>query len=160
VSINIAIIHQDKKLTTQFLEKLEEMISSILEERELQKGELGLIFADDLYLEQLNEKYRGKSGPTDVLSFTYLEPNEREDFLADADNDEFAFGDIYISLDRAAEQAIDMKHSLESEIARLSVHGLLHLLGFEHENDQDAASMEQYEIDLLHRFYPEAPEVS
>ncbi len=79
---------------------------------------MNLVLADDDLLSQLNERFKGRNGPTDVLSF----PFDEEDFL----------GEIYVSLDRAKEQALQYNATEEEEVQRLVLHGLLHLLGYNH----------------------------
>lgn len=82
----------------------------------------------------LNKTYRGQDRPTDVLSFS-----QREGDLANPDDP--LLGDIVISIDRALEQAQDYGHSPEREVAFLAVHGLLHLLGYDHEVAEDERVM-------------------
>lgn len=76
------------------------------------------MLTDDETLRDLNKRFKGRKGPTDVLAFDFEEP----DFL----------GEVYVSLDRAREQAIYYGVSEEEEIERLVLHGLLHLLGYTH----------------------------
>jgi len=123
-------------------------IEAVLDEYSLSGGEVGLIVVSDPYIKKLNKKYRNKDAPTDVLSFSFLEP-EHED---NAKEEEFAIGDIIISLDRAREQALERGHSLEQEIVLLTVHGLLHLLGYDHEGKEDRELMQREEKALQNRF--------
>ncbi len=116
-------------------------IKAILNDYNLPGGEIGLIIVSDYYIKKLNKKYRGKDSPTDVLSFSFLEP-EHEDM---SDEEDFAIGDIIISLDRAREQASEQGHSLEQEIVLLTIHGLLHLLGYDHERKEDRELMQSQE---------------
>lgn len=85
----------------------------------------------------MNATYRNKDAPTDVLSFP-LEEGEEEfsSFAGLADGQPLLLGDIIISMERAEEQAQSYGHSLERESAFLFIHGLLHLLGYDHENSQ------------------------
>lgn len=82
------------------------------------ENEVNIIFVNDQFIRNLNQRFRSKDCPTDVLSF----PFEIPEFL----------GEIYISLDTAKRQAAEYNHSIEREIAFLTVHGLLHLLGYNH----------------------------
>ena len=82
--------------------------------------EVSIAFVDDLAMQSLNRKFRRKNKTTDVLTF----PGEGQ-FL----------GDIVISLDQARRQARDERHSLETEVRYLILHGILHALGFDHETD-------------------------
>jgi probable rRNA maturation factor len=81
--------------------------------------EIGVTLVNNAYIQDLNSKYREVDSPTDVLAFP-IEVSQTK-FL----------GDIYISLDRASEQ-VDENEDLETEVSRLLVHGMLHLLGHEH----------------------------
>lgn len=81
-------------------------------------NEVNIIFVDDQFIQNLNQRFRGKDCATDVLSFPFDVP----EFL----------GEIYISLDTAKRQAAEYNHSIEREIAFLTVHGLLHLFGYDH----------------------------
>jgi probable rRNA maturation factor len=89
----------------------------------VRKPGLSLVFVGDAAIRTLNRAYRGKDKPTDVLSFPVMAPTPER---------EFYMGDIMISVPRAERQARDLGHSLRHEIEYLTVHGFLHLLGFEH----------------------------
>ncbi len=88
----------------------------------------------------LNETWRGKSGPTNVLSFAAdIPPGVDSDLL----------GDIVLCAPRVAEEAAAQHKTRSAHWAHLTVHGVLHLLGFDHENDTDAATMEAREVEVL-----------
>ncbi|MFZ8859343.1 MAG: rRNA maturation RNase YbeY [Thermocrinis sp.] len=89
----------------------------------LSKVELSIALVSDAQIKRLNKLYRNKDKPTDVLSFPIGE--KVEDWLI--------LGDIVISVDTAKRQAKELGHSLEEELKRLLVHGLVHLLGYDHE---------------------------
>jgi probable rRNA maturation factor len=89
----------------------------------LSKVELSIALVSDAQIKRLNKLYRNKDKPTDVLSFPIGE--KVEDWLI--------LGDIVISVDTAKRQAQRLGHSLEEELKRLLVHGLVHLLGYDHE---------------------------
>jgi probable rRNA maturation factor len=101
------------------------------------KCELGVIITDDQSIKSLNKKYRGKNKPTDVLSFSMI---EGEIPLAESPN----LGDLVISLPTAIKQSIAYDVNLYQELLRLMIHGLLHLLGYDHENvsKQEARKMQ------------------
>ena len=92
------------------------------------------------YIHQLNRKYRQIDRPTDVLSFA-LNESEEPDIENGPDID--VLGDIILSVERAEEQAADYGHSLRREIAFLTVHGMLHLLGYDHMEEADRLEMEK-----------------
>ncbi len=148
MGLYISCMHEDYALPDSLTQMLTENLEKLLKENRMAGGELGLILVDDQYIKSLNEQYRNKNAPTDVLSFSFLEPGSEES-KASA---EFAVGDIFISIDRAREQAIDAGHSLEKEIVLLAVHGLLHLFGYDHEDEEDQKAMQKKESIILERF--------
>ncbi len=112
-------------------------------------GEFSLILVDDSYIRQLNRDYRGKDCPTDVLSFAMLETNEEEPVILGLDEDHM-LGDIFISLEAAARQAAEYGHSLEREVVYLAVHGMLHLLGYDHAAEAEKSRMREKEEQIMH----------
>ncbi|KJS80381.1 MAG: hypothetical protein JM58_18795 [Peptococcaceae bacterium BICA1-8] len=112
------------------------------------RAEISLVFRDDDGIQELNKEYRGKDMSTDVLSFALLETGEDELTIIDGE-EELLLGDIIISLETAWRQAQEYGHSLEREIAYLMVHGLLHLLGYDHMTDEDQVVMRRREEELL-----------
>jgi probable rRNA maturation factor len=94
-------------------------------------GEVHVLLADDATLKRLNKTFRGKNKATDVLSFP---AGPSTVFFGEPDAPEFA-GDLAISLETAARQAARFGHTLFDEVRILLLHGLLHLAGFDHEND-------------------------
>ena len=109
---------------------------------DLPEGELSLVLCDDAFIHPLNRDWRGKDRPTDVLSFAQREGEE-------ADPDDNVLGDVIISVETAARQADERGHALAIELRILLVHGVLHLLGYDHEVDEEAEEMEALERDLL-----------
>ncbi|MDD4532663.1 MAG: rRNA maturation RNase YbeY [Bacilli bacterium] len=102
---------------------------------------------DDESIHQINKQYRGIDRPTDVISFAY-DDNENDDFLPYDD-----LGEIVISLDTAKRQAPLYNHPTERELAFLFIHGFLHLLGYDHVNNQEEAEkMYAKQNELLNSF--------
>ncbi len=93
-------------------------------------AELSLHFTDGKGIKRLNRKYRNKNAETDVLSFPLLTKDELSSL---SENDNAALGDIVLNLDRAGVQAAELSHSIEREMAFLTIHSTLHLLGYDHE---------------------------
>ena len=93
-------------------------------------AEISVTFVDNSRIHELNREYRGKDSATDVLSFPLGENGEYD---IDEDNGCKLLGDIVISMERAMEQAELYGHSLQREVAYLTVHSMLHLLGYDHE---------------------------
>lgn len=111
-----------------------------------QAAEVGLVFTDNEYIADLNKQYRNIDGPTDVLSFSMLEGEPLQD-----GSDAIMLGDIVISLERALQQAEEYGHGLTREIAYLTVHGVLHLLGYDHGTDTEKKVMREKEEQILNR---------
>lgn len=109
--------------------------------------ELSVSFVDNDIIAELNEEYRGKEGPTDVLSFEC--DNIDDDFPGEQDELDYTLGDIIIAPDVARAQAQELHETLSDEIELLVVHGVLHLCGYDHIEDDEAALMEQKQQELL-----------
>jgi probable rRNA maturation factor len=110
--------------------------------------ELSLRFTDDTEIQTLNDQYRQKNQPTDVLAFAALEADipqieEMRSLLP------LYLGDIVISVDTAKRQAQQQGHSLPTELAWLAAHGLLHLLGWDHPDEDSLVEMLNQQTTLL-----------
>jgi len=115
-----------------------------------QAGEISIVLASDSFVAKLNYDYRGKRGPTNVLSFP-------SGFLSDAGPmgaalrgaEKMPIGDVVIALETVVSEAEKAGKSLGDHLAHLTVHGVLHLLGFDHGRKKDAARMEAVEVQVL-----------
>jgi probable rRNA maturation factor len=114
-------------------------------------AETSLILVNDAYIRELNREYRGLDQPTDVLSFAMQEGDDGPPIPVSAELPEL-LGDIYISVERALEQAESYGHSFERELCYLAVHGLLHLLGFDHQGPEDTGAMREEEEAIMKEF--------
>ena len=104
----------------------------------VEEAELSITLTDDEHIHALNKEYRGVDRATDVLSFAFRESDEPE--VIDAEFE--ILGDVIISLERAKSQAKEFGHSFLREVIFLEVHGLLHLLGYDHIDDDERQEME------------------
>jgi probable rRNA maturation factor len=111
--------------------------------------ELSVLLTDDAGIHPMNLDYRGKDKPTDVLSFGQGGFHQGERVATHGDPN--VLGDVVISLETAQRQADERGHPIEHELRVLIVHGLVHLLGWDHEDDVEAEQMESVERDLLAR---------
>ena len=102
------------------------------------RAELSLSLVDDSEMRAINQRYRGIDRPTDVLSFSLYEGEAAEYRGA-------LLGDVVIGIETAARQAAARHRALDEEVARLLVHGVLHLLGHDHERDDEARTMRSEE---------------
>jgi probable rRNA maturation factor len=112
--------------------------------------EVSLLLTDDRTIEELNAQYRQKARPTDVLAFASLEtdfPLPSEIFLTEA----LYLGDIIISVETASRQAPDHGYTLRQELAHLAAHGFLHLLGWDHPDEEHLLKMLSMQETLLAR---------
>ncbi|MFO7772545.1 MAG: rRNA maturation RNase YbeY [Dehalococcoidia bacterium] len=113
--------------------------------------ELGLVFTDSETVRQLNRDYRGVDEPTDVLAFCMLSQKRADDFFALPPDGITRLGDVIISYPQAAEQAKEQGHSIERELTLLVIHGILHLLDYDHEESDEEAEMRTRERELLQK---------
>ena len=137
---------QDKiNIPEDWEEKINRVAAICLREEQMpEHAEVDLLFVDNEAIREMNREYRDKDSATDVLSFPMYEADEEID-----DEDEILFGDIVISLERAQEQCEAYGHSLEREVMYLLVHGLLHLSGYDHMEEDEKAVMRAQEEKLL-----------
>jgi probable rRNA maturation factor len=119
--------------------------------------ELSVVLADDKFIQVLNKQYRGKDAPTNVLSFPG-EALEAGNYAPLAgQKDPVILGDIVLSLDTLTIEAVLQGKTLYGHCCHLLVHGVLHLLGYDHETDSEAILMEHKEIDILYQFGIKSP---
>lgn len=114
----------------------------------LPSAEVSVTIVDDESIRRLNREFRQVDRPTDVLSFPQWEPGEK---MEGAGDDPLPLGDIVISFPRARKQAEMYGHSLEREIGFLAVHGFLHLLGYDHETEEEERRMFSRQEEILGR---------
>lgn len=114
-------------------------------------SEVSLSFVDNSEIQEINRNYRQKDYATDVISFAMLEEGEGEMKILNEDMPNM-LGDIVISVDKAKEQAEDYNHSLEREFGFLALHGFLHLLGYDHMNEEEEKAMFNRQEEILHEF--------
>ncbi|MGE5549709.1 MAG: rRNA maturation RNase YbeY [Bacteroidota bacterium] len=139
---------QDKvELPSGTEELLRDLARASLTHTGLVEAEVGISLADDDYLRILNRDFRGIDQATDVLSFALQEKaGDEPDY---AEEGPAVLGDVFISMDRAVSQAREFGHSIQREIAYLSVHGLLHLMGYDHDGPEAEGEMRAAEEEIL-----------
>lgn len=133
----------------EMVEILNKVIRKTLEIEGLNNEiEVCVSFVDNDEIKQLNKNFRGKDKETDVLSF----PQYNEEELLQNRSNIVVLGDIVISLEKAKEQALEYGHSFEREVAFLTAHSMYHLLGYDHDTEENTKIMRSKEervLDLL-----------
>ncbi|TCI80705.1 rRNA maturation RNase YbeY [Exiguobacterium sp. SH0S1] len=149
------IISNDEQglLTESQLELVESiLVHAALAEQVEEPSELSVTFLTNDEIQVINQEWRGKDAPTDVISFAFDEMGEEEmDFMLDEDEPRL-LGDIVISVERCREQAADYGHSFERELGFLAIHGFLHLLGYDHMTPEEEAEMTVRQEQVLAHF--------
>jgi probable rRNA maturation factor len=113
-------------------------VAEVVLDLEGRSGEVTLVITDDEGIGQLNRDFLGQDGPTDVLAFGVQE--ETGPFVAAPEAGDY-LGDVIISYPRARAQAKELGHSTQRELDLLVVHGILHLLGYDHATEEDKSAM-------------------
>jgi probable rRNA maturation factor len=136
--MQINVINDHKSITINE-QDVTNLAKSVIKDETLSANDISIIFVHDDYLRKLHKDYLKDDSPTDVMSFNLGENDQIE-------------GEIYISLDRARIHAAEFNVSLDSEIARLIIHGLLHLKGFDDQTDAQQNQMRQKEDQYLKEY--------
>ena len=119
----IEIINRQKKHKIN-KKRLEVLLGKLVDHYQLNDPDITLALVNNKTIKELNRKYLNKNAPTDVLSFPIKEKGS---------DDRYYLGDIIISVQKASDQALQEKIGLEKELEALTIHGFLHLLGYEHD---------------------------
>jgi probable rRNA maturation factor len=125
------------ELSQQILNQIEKIDSTLIPDS---IQELSLLVTTDPHIQELNRDFRGKDKPTDVLSFPQLEG----DHIGPSP---ISLGDVVISLDTTLRQAQEIGHSPGNEVLRLLIHGILHLLGYDHEDVPEEEVLEMQRVE-------------
>ncbi|WP_346934870.1 rRNA maturation RNase YbeY [Clostridium sp.] len=162
------MIYMDDRQSLISVEKdLEENIKEIIdyalkEEQVLIPYEVSLIYVDNETIREINVDTRGIDRATDVLSFPMLDYEDKKVFkecylnhkfsIVDLNEGNLVLGDIVLSLERAQEQSEEFGHSFIREVCYLVTHSILHLLGYDHMEDEDKVIMRAREEEILSKF--------
>ena len=135
-------------VTNKQLDILDMVVMTVLKlEKREDDPEVTVAFVDDMYITDLNFRFRQKSEATDVLSFP-MEENHGEEPMVNGEQENI-LGDIIISMETAERQAEEYGHTLLRELAYLVTHGMFHLLGFDHANEDERMKMRDREEKVL-----------
>lgn len=145
--MEIGIFNQTNEKLDKELDELKDMLSDFCKREDLGNVIFNIIIIDNPTIHKINKEYRDKDAPTDVISFaleddkTVIEPDVVR-----------ILGDIYISIDKVHEQALEYGHSFKRELSFLAVHGLLHLLGYDHMEKSDEEVMFKKQEEVLNYY--------
>lgn len=152
MSLIIDFLDETDEVSEAYFKQLEELLNFTARKEEVQAGsELSVTFVSNEQIQSINKEYRGKDYATDVISFALEEMGEGELEIIGEGIPRF-LGDIIISVKKAEEQAMEYGHSFERELGFLAVHGLLHLLGYDHETEEEEKVMFDRQRDILDEF--------
>jgi len=148
MGLTIDYTDEIQALSQERFDLLDGVLNHAAERLNIGEAELSIIFVNNSRIQEINQQYRDKNQPTDVISFALEEMGEGEVKIVDGDMPRI-LGDIIISIPKAKEQAEEHGHSFERELGFLTVHGLLHLLGYDHLTPKDEKEMFMLQEELL-----------
>lgn len=127
MEIQVSFQRKNSELNSR---KIEQVVKTVLNDLAYDQGEISILFTDDEHITDLNKQYLNRNGPTNVLAFPMADdsPNDIQTGM---------LGDVVISLDTANREAYALEEPFENTIYRLLVHGILHLLGYDHERSPE-----------------------
>ncbi|HIX44246.1 MAG TPA: rRNA maturation RNase YbeY [Candidatus Kurthia intestinigallinarum] len=154
--LNIDFLDETGKVTDKVTDKDLELVEGLLQHaakiEQVEDGtELSVTFVTNEAIHEINKEYRHKDAPTDVISFALEELGEGETAII-AEGMPRILGDVIISIDRTREQAEEFGHSFERELGFLAVHGLLHVLGYDHMVPEDEKIMFGKQDEILESY--------
>ena len=142
MSVNL-ITRDEYPLSKSLITKLDEFLISILSSESIEDSNINVSFISSEEMRELNKQFRGIDKDTNVLSF------ENQDISKEHTK---VLGDIEISYPYVVNEAIVSEKDLDSHISNMFIHGILHILGYDHENESEANNMEAKEIEFLSKF--------
>lgn len=168
MTVDVFVADEQQEVPLGELDGWVQLARNVLNSRGIKRNaEISLLYVDRAAIATLNEKYLGRTGPTDVLAFPIEDEPVPTGRFPEGGGvgpgqpgtvpELLLLGDVVICPAVAAANATDHGVSVDDELALLLVHGLLHLLGMDHETDAEAEAMERLERKLLDRFYRSAP---
>lgn len=144
--MNIEVFNETDSNLDKELNELKELLQNVCKDEKLDSGEFNVIIVDSNKIRELNKEYRNIDRVTDVISFA-LEDDDTFNL-----EDYRVLGDIYICLEQALKQAEDYGHSFKRELSFLAIHGLLHLLGYDHMSEEEEKIMFKKQEEVLSRY--------
>lgn len=149
MGLDIDFIDETNELSEEDIDFVERLLKYAAEKELAEEdSEISISFVMNDDIQEINKTYRGKDQPTDVISFALEEMGEGEIEISGIGGPR-VLGDIVISIERAREQAVEYGHSFDRELGFLTLHGFLHLLGYDHMEEQDERRMFAKQKELL-----------
>ena len=142
--MKIGLFNETEENLDEYFKVIKKVLKNGLKMLEINKCEFNIIVVNNDFIHELNKKYRGIDRETDVISFA-LEDDKTFNL------DSRVLGDIYISIDKVYSQALEYGHSNLREFSFLAVHGMLHLLGYDHMNSEDEKVMFKLQDEILEK---------
>lgn len=150
--LHIDFLDETTEVQAEHIELVEALLQHAATIEHIEDGtEVSVTFVTNDAIQEINRDYRDKDQPTDVISFAMEELGDGEIEVV-IEGMPRMLGDIIISTDRTREQAEDFGHSFERELGFLAVHGFLHLLGYDHMNEEDEKKMFGKQDDILESY--------
>jgi len=128
------------------LDELKNVVEFALKYQKVENAIFNIIIVDEEEIHKINREYRGKDSVTDVISFAL------EDDKVFVETDFRVLGDIYVCIEKVKSQAEEYGHSFKRELAYLTIHGLLHLLGYDHMTSEEEKIMNEVEEMILNEY--------
>lgn len=155
-TLDIAIYDETERVNDEHLEIIETVIIAAAKKLELKDNfEVSATIVDNERIHEINQEYRSIDRPTDVISFA-IEDNDEDDFeifFEESVDEDMQLprllGDLFISIDKVKEQSDKFGHSFERELGFLTVHGFLHLNGYDHQTDEEEKIMSALQDEIL-----------
>ncbi|MBA9025475.1 MULTISPECIES: rRNA maturation RNase YbeY [Bacillaceae] len=152
MTIDIDFLDETNEVSEAAVELVGKVIQFAASKEGIEVGsELSVTFVSNERIREINSEYRNKDYATDVISFALEEMGEDEVEIV-GDNLPRVLGDIIISIEKTKEQALEYGHSFDRELGFLALHGFLHLLGYDHMNEEDEKEMFSRQTDILEAY--------
>lgn len=151
----VELYDDQQTLTDELTQMVQDVLAYAADYLELEENcAMSVIIVDNEEIQNINREYRQKDAVTDVISFALEESVVEDDFPAiqEVMDESRELGDIFVSFQRAQEQAVEYGHSFKRELGFLVVHGFLHLNGYDHMTDEEEAEMFDLQRDILDGF--------
>ena len=151
----VELYDEQQTLTDELTQMVQDVLAYAADYLELEENcAMSVIIVDNEEIQKINREYRQKDAVTDVISFALEESVVEDDFPAiqEVMDESRELGDIFVSFQRAQEQAVEYGHSFTRELGFLVVHGFLHLNGYDHMTEEEEAEMFDLQRDILDGF--------